>query len=309
MPNICAVVVTFNRKQVLAEELRTILAGELLPEKILVVDNASTDGTMEFLQETFGSAVTVLRLPRNVGGAGGFKAGIAAAVAEKHDFIWVMDDDHILEPPVLRRLYESLEKYQADVAGPVLLSPARDGSLAWEMGPGTVGYRDYPSLVRDFGTSGTIPQVPATFNAVLYRRSVFEKVGLPDERLFIRGDEIDFGLRLQQHNIKAFAVTDALVYHPIATNEYYSVMTIGKAHLLHVCYTGNPLKDYCLMRNRAYYYKRYGLYKNLFLDPVKYFLFFFVNRRFDFKGFRFWLRAFCDGLFQRFGHERQFIRA
>src|SRR6185312_10010354 len=177
---------------------RSIRSGSLVPEKILVVDNASIDGTPEFITANFpDDRVSVLRLARNLGGAGGFKAGISTAIEEGYDLIWVMDDDHEVQRDTLQIMSDTMRRTGADIVGPVVISPARDGSLSWPMGPGGQGYLDYASIVRDYGANGTIPQIPATFNAVLYRREVFEVLGLPDERLFIRGDEIEYAYRME----------------------------------------------------------------------------------------------------------------
>jgi rhamnopyranosyl-N-acetylglucosaminyl-diphospho-decaprenol beta-1,3/1,4-galactofuranosyltransferase len=305
MPNTCAVIVTFNRKETLAVCLRSILDGELVPEKLLVVDNASTDGTPEFVQTHFPDA-SVLRLPRNMGGAGGFKAGMAEALRLGYEFMWVMDDDHVVEKQTFRELMDAMRVSGKGVVGPVILAPSHDGKLSWPMGPGGQGYLTYESIVRDYGANGYIPQNPAPFNAVLYRRSAVEQLGLPDERLFIRGDEMEYSFRIDRQRVGAIVSVRAHVYHPMATNEYYDVLTVGKTRLT-ACYTGNRLKDYCLFRNRAFYFKKYGQYKSLLLDPPRYLLFFLRNRKFDFAGLRFWFKAYLDGLLGNFGYERKLL--
>jgi rhamnopyranosyl-N-acetylglucosaminyl-diphospho-decaprenol beta-1,3/1,4-galactofuranosyltransferase len=306
MVNTCAVVVTYNRKYVLAECLNSILNGDEVPDRILVVDNASTDGTPEFIEAGYPSGVSVLRLAKNVGGAGGFKAGISEALRLGAKFVWVMDDDHVVQKGALRELMNAMSRTGSDVVGPVMLAPTRDGRLSWPMGPGGVGHHDLESLIREYGPNGYVPQYPATFNAVLYRSSVFETLGLPDERLFIRGDEIEYGLRMERQGTKALAAIKARVYHPAAANEYFPVLSLGPLRLL-AYYTGNKLKDYCIFRNRAFYFKKHRRYKSLLLDPPRYLLFFLMTRRLDLKGFRFWLRSYIHGLLGQFGHERQFI--
>src|SRR5690349_4366298 len=108
MVNTCAVVVTYNRKHVLAECLNSILDGDAVPDQILVVDNASTDGTPEFIEASYPSCVSVVRLARNLGGAGGFKAGISEALRIGSKFVWVMDDDHVIEKATLRELMDAM---------------------------------------------------------------------------------------------------------------------------------------------------------------------------------------------------------
>src|SRR4051794_9178418 len=88
--SVCAVVVTFNRRDLLESCLAALGEQTRHVDEIIVVDNASTDGTAGFVAAEFPD-VTVLVLPANVGGAGGFHAGLGAALAKGHDWLWVMD--------------------------------------------------------------------------------------------------------------------------------------------------------------------------------------------------------------------------
>ncbi len=308
MPRTCAVVVTFNRKNTLGVCLQTILNAQTVPDKVLVVDNASRDGTAEFVAANFTDKASVLRLPQNCGGAGGFKAGLAEALRLEYDFIWAMDDDHEVEPDTLDRMMDALNTLDCDIVGPLILAPTRDGRLSWEMGPGGKGYRECAAITNAFEGRGYFEKIPDAFNAALYRRSVFEKLGLPDDRLFIRGDEVEFGLRMERHAIKGVVLTDAKVFHPAAPGDSCSVVSLGRFHLT-AYYTGNQLKDYCIFRNRAFYYKKYGRYKSLLLDPPRYLLFFLVRRKLDFKGFGLWRKGYFDGLAGRFGYERELLKS
>src|SRR5262245_34479345 len=89
---ICAVVVTFNRKPLLAKCLLSLERQSRRPDAILVVDNRSTDGTAAMLAEQFGH-LSYLRLEANTGGAGGFHEGMKWAYERGFDWLWVMDDD------------------------------------------------------------------------------------------------------------------------------------------------------------------------------------------------------------------------
>jgi rhamnopyranosyl-N-acetylglucosaminyl-diphospho-decaprenol beta-1,3/1,4-galactofuranosyltransferase len=221
----------------------------------------------------------------------------------------VMDDDHEVEPDTLRSLYEGMLRSHSEIVGPVMMKPDRSGDLSWAMGPiGPRGqeYLDYASMVRSYGPEGLVPQIPAPFNAVLYRREVFDVLGLPDERLFIRGDEIVYGYRIEHGGVKSAVAVGARVYHP-PSEQKYAVLTIGQRKLT-ALYTSNKLKDYCTFRNRAFYFKKYGVYKSLLLDSVRYPLFFLLVRRFDVKGCSLWLKGYLHGLTGHFGYERHFLQ-
>jgi rhamnopyranosyl-N-acetylglucosaminyl-diphospho-decaprenol beta-1,3/1,4-galactofuranosyltransferase len=303
---ICAIVVTYNRKRMLEQCLRTILDGDLVPENILVVDNASTDGTVEFIETAFPPRVSVLRLNQNRGGAGGFKAGLEEALRLGYECFWLMDDDHEVATDALKIMKEVLERQRSEVVGPVILSSTRDGSLSWEIGPGRSKYQDYQGMQRDWGEIGWFSKIPDAFNAALYRRSVFERLGLPDDRLFIRGDEVEFALRMETHGVSAVVATGAKVFHPAAAGDKCVVLALGNMKLT-AYYTGNRLKDYCIFRNRAFYYKKYKRYKSLFLDPPRYLWFFLLTRRFDIRGLRLWAKGYTDGLLENFGYEKKLL--
>lgn len=115
---VCAVVVTYNRKELLRKCLAALKSQTRKPDHILVVDNASTDGTPEMLKEEF-PQVEVLRLPENQGSAGGFHEGMNRAYEEGWDWIWIMDDDALPEPTALERLLACSDT--ADILIPALV--------------------------------------------------------------------------------------------------------------------------------------------------------------------------------------------
>jgi GT2 family glycosyltransferase len=108
---VVAVVVTYNRKDLLCECLRALLGQSGPVHKILVINNQSTDGTLEMLQQEFSSALnsvlSILTLSSNVGGAGGFYAGMKAAYEAGADWIWLLDDDTIAQPDTLLELFSA----------------------------------------------------------------------------------------------------------------------------------------------------------------------------------------------------------
>nr|MDQ5807787.1 glycosyltransferase [Actinomycetota bacterium] len=99
---IWAVIVTRDRLALLEQCLEAVRAQARRPDRVLVVDNASSDGTAAWLAEQ--DDVEVLRLEENVGGAGGFHAGLERAHREGAEWMWLMDDDTIPRPDALEAL-------------------------------------------------------------------------------------------------------------------------------------------------------------------------------------------------------------
>src|SRR5215469_16397890 len=109
-PRVTAVVVTYNRRDLLLEALAAVHAQTRVPDAVIVVDNASTDGTGAAVRAQF-PAVQLAELTRNTGGAGGFAYGMARALDGAADLIWLMDDDTVPEPGALEAMLAARDRY------------------------------------------------------------------------------------------------------------------------------------------------------------------------------------------------------
>ena len=109
MSKICAIVVTYNRLELLKMTIERLLNQTRKLDEIIIINNASTDGTKEFL-DGMKDKVTVKTLSKNLGGAGGFSEGIKFAYEKGHDYFWIMDDDTIAESNSLQVLEEALNR-------------------------------------------------------------------------------------------------------------------------------------------------------------------------------------------------------
>ncbi len=240
MQSVCAVIVTFNRKEQLAACLKSLLQAERIPEHIVVVDNASTDGTPEFVEHEF-RAVRLIRVPTNTGCAGGFKVGIQAAFETGCELIWLMDDDHTAEPDTLAHLMRAARISECDVFGSVLLVPGKSDELTTLHTVAGRRCSSYPDLISALGPGAVIDQVPTPFNGVLYRANALRSLGLPDDRLFIRGDELDYWLRIQQKGLRAVVVASARMHHPSMFHQDFVVVRgLGRTLVAH--YTGKHIE-------------------------------------------------------------------
>lgn len=215
-----AVVVTFNRIKELGRCLEAVLHQTRRPDVVLVVDNGSTDGTGDWVRAHFNEPVRLLQLPANRGGAGGFAAGLKAAYDGGWDWIWLMDDDGV---PADHALEELLRAAECRAAPAVFNSAVVDnedpGALTFgvwesdEQGRPRRLISDYSSLVRAAGATREFPGWGCFFNGTLLPRRVVETVGLPDARLFIRGDEVDFHFRVQRR-YAIWTVVSSRHFHP-----------------------------------------------------------------------------------------------
>ena len=113
MNKVAAVVVTYNRKELLKECIEALKASTCSVD-IIIVDNNSTDGTKEYIADLIGKDVIYKRLKKNLGGAGGFSAGMKYAVKKGYEYVWIMDDDTIVKKDTLEVLLKAKDEISDD---------------------------------------------------------------------------------------------------------------------------------------------------------------------------------------------------
>ena len=211
---VCAVVVTHNRRELLAECLGAIAAQTRPPARVVVVDNASADGTRTMVETSF-PAVELLVLGTNTGAAGGFHAGVLAAARGDQDWLWLMDDDTIPETDALERLL-------ARTATPGLPSPSLLVSrVVWTDGRLHPMNQPEPSMAdMDVFMAaverGLVPVRGATFPSLLVSRAAVERHGPPRPGFFVWADDIDFTQRILRRE-PGYLVPDSIAVHKTAT--------------------------------------------------------------------------------------------
>jgi rhamnopyranosyl-N-acetylglucosaminyl-diphospho-decaprenol beta-1,3/1,4-galactofuranosyltransferase len=214
-PSVTAVVVTHNRLDLLRQCLAA-LRGQTRPaDRVLVVDNASSDGTAAAL-EGEASWVDTLPLPENLGATGGFYEGMRAAVAGDAEWLWLLDDDTIPQPEALERLLAGLERAPADRAPAILASRVvwRDGR-PHPMNQPILRRRDLQGLVEGAG-AGLLPLRAGSWVSLFVSRAAVDRHGLPNRRFFYQADDIEYTARVLRRE-HGFAVPDSVVEHRTKT--------------------------------------------------------------------------------------------
>ena len=214
-----AVIVTRDREALLRECLAAVLGQTRVPDEVIVVDNASSDGTAAFLAEKTGQSrlFHVVRLERNDGSAGGFAAGVAEALERGHDRLWLLDDDTIPSPTALEALLEAPE---ADL----LCS-----RVVWTDGtphPMNAPWPrfDPPEAMLGAIDRGLLAVRAATYVSILVSRAAVERRGGPKVPFFVWGDDVEFTARLLRDGT-GYYVPSSVVVHKTATNYAASLST------------------------------------------------------------------------------------
>ncbi len=213
MHDVCAVVVTYNRLELLKECIAS-LKKQTISCDILIVNNASSDGTREYLEGE--NSVSCIHLDHNTGGAGGFNAGMKEAVLRGYQYIWVMDDDTMPYPDALEKLLDA-NKILAGNYGWLCSVPL------WKDGRECVMNR--PKLLKayfldiHFLKHGIVRAEHATFVSLFVKRETVMECGLPIKEFFIWGDDIEFTRRLSvRKKLPCYVVGQSQVLHAMKNN-------------------------------------------------------------------------------------------
>lgn len=224
---VSAVVVTYNRKELLRECLEALLSQSYVIDKIIVIDNASTDGTYEMILDKGylnNKAIYYKKMSKNTGGAGGFYYGIKEAHKIQSDWVWIMDDDTIPESDALKKMIEQVKKntdasfFASCVKGPSG-EPMNVPSISKDQNDN--GYPDWYMKLSD----SLVKIESATFVSLLINNNAIKKCGFPCKEFFIWGDDIEYTTRLTKKYGAAYLVGGSWVCHKRASTKALNICT------------------------------------------------------------------------------------
>ena len=273
---ICAIAVTYNRKTVLKKCLDALLKQSRPADLIVVVDNASTDGTEQMLRREYEHSprVKYINLGENLGGSGGFHHGVQYAFTAGFDWMWLMDDDCLPAENCLEVLLDNIDD-RNQFYSPAVLSLEDRQTFLWG--------------IRGEINSGNHEVISIPFNGLFVHRQSVKELGLPDKNFFIYGDDTEYNLRAKTMGKRTIMVTDSIMYHP-----HKNMLRGFKIHKMFL----NRLWTYYKLRNAIILYKRYGhVARNQVIMLIAALIYYILTFRIDF--IRLWFDGLRDGLKDR----------
>lgn len=208
---VSAVIVTYNRLTLLKECLESLKKQSFQLNNIIVVNNNSNDGTLEFLNSVQDSDIISLNLEKNLGGAGGFSEGIRFAYENTDsDAFWIMDDDTMPVEDALDHLVKSTNYIDGDFG-------FLNSFVKWwgDDTPCNIP-GDLPGDWSVKAQQGLIKLSNCTFVSVLVSRNAVKKVGLPKKEMFIWGDDLEYTHRVHENFEDCYMVLNSEVIHKSA---------------------------------------------------------------------------------------------
>lgn len=240
METVIAVVVTFNRQKLLSECLDALRRQTRHIDKILVVNNGSTDSTETWLQS---QKDVEFFTQKNIGSGGGFNTGIKLSYEKGYDWVWLMDDDGFPKEDALEKLLEGAEE-KICLRNCAVINKEDKKSFVWKTGKHSTIDKVNEEIIHNYAHP---------FNGTLLHKELIKKVGLPKKELFIWGDETEYYHRIiTKFKIPFYTKTNSIHYHPacaysykndwdFSTNWKMYFYVRNRFHILKTRYSGKPL--------------------------------------------------------------------
>ena len=221
--NIAAVIVTYNRIDCLKKSLEMYINQSYKPKRIIVVDNCSTDGTVEFLREweldNHNISKKVIYLDSNQGGSGGFYAGLKDVIEyDDIDWIWVADDDAFPAPDAFEKAYDFINSNEKLISESSAICGVcgfdnHISSIQRSILKKTVfGIQEFPVSEKYYEGKDYFEINLYSFVGTIMKKENLIKAGLPRKDFFIYQDDLEHAVRMGKTG-KIYCVTSINIEH------------------------------------------------------------------------------------------------
>ena len=251
MTRVLAHVHTLNDADIIDGTIEALLRQTRPLDGILIVDNGSTDGTLE--RPSLKHA-TVLRHPENTGTSGAVYTGFRFALEHDYDWIWVFDADSAPEPDALEKLLELYDGWpqsaQNETAFLACLhsniqdSVPRHGGIFTRHG---IDQASPQSGERYYLCHFTI------WSGVLYRLAAVQQIGLPNPKYMLDWGEGEYGYRVMKAGYKGYTCQDAILHHNIRGSLSFTPVDVNFGPFKFTLYEFSPIRLYYQSRNMVYF--------------------------------------------------------
>lgn len=254
---IAAVTVNWNKPEVTCACIDLLLNQKNVHPHIILVDNGSTDNSIDYFRDKYSEGnVELLELPRNVGFAGGYNAGIRAALDTFAEYILIINNDVEPSPDLIQLLLQVMDD-SVGVTSPAIYYYEKPTEI-WSIGGDINQLLLAPLDAHNRKANIASHSIQRTFLSgcvMLFKREVFDRVGCFDEQFFMYYEDLDLCLRIKKAGIKMIVVPNAAAYHKV------SVSSDGE---------NTPFERYHSARSSGLYYRKHmvGLYP-LWIVPCR----------------------------------------
>jgi rhamnosyltransferase len=243
---------TFNDADVIEQTVAALRRQTVPLDAILIVDNASTDDTVDRIAS---APVAIIRNSKNLGTSGAVVVGFEYALANGFDWVWLFDADSVPHPDALENL---LKAFHA-------LSPAGREAVCFLACRVASGAEHPPMIFTESGTPVPADTAQpcsacdcALWSGSLYRMEAVRKIGLPQANYFADWGELEYGYRARESGFVSYVVQDSVLDHDIGGTPGISIRTRRFGPIAFRVFNTSPLRCYYFLRNAIIFW----LYQN-----------------------------------------------
>lgn len=204
---VACIVVTYNRLSLLKNAIYALKKQSYENRTVFVVNNGSTDGTKEWL-DTQTDMIVINQ--ENLGGAGGFYAGMKEAFDRGYEWIWLQDDDGEADTKQLEKLIAGAERLNSKFVNALVCCIDNPDLLSFGLNCEGKAI----STVSEAEKFSELYNAICPFNGTLIHRDIIQNIGLVKREMFIWGDEVEYTNRVRKAGYKLYTITDAIHLHP-----------------------------------------------------------------------------------------------
>jgi rhamnopyranosyl-N-acetylglucosaminyl-diphospho-decaprenol beta-1,3/1,4-galactofuranosyltransferase len=242
---------TFNDAEVIEQGLSGLRRQIRKPDAIVVVDNASTDGTLDRISS---ERVIIIRNLTNLGTSGAIGVGFKYALAHNFDWVWILDPDSVPDDDALENLIQFFMRLPVSEQEQVFFLTGR-----------VTGEAQHRPMILTV-TGGKLRPAPppdnqgysrcdcAHWSGTLYRMEAVKKIGLPRADYFIDWDELEYGYRAQQLGFVSFVVNNSVLRQDMGRSPGIALRKLRLGPLKLLMYDAVPLRCYYFVRNSLYFW-------------------------------------------------------
>jgi len=286
-PKVISIILNYNNYPDTIKTIESVLSLEFDSNTVILVENSTNKRTIEKIRSDF-PHIGIIENEKNLGYAGGNNVGIQFALSCGADYVFIINNDVILESDVLTKCVSAMEESKDTAACQPLVAMLENKETVWSAG--TQWYLGYPRLFK----KGTKIQkngiITSPFGlvgcAILLRTSAIRKIGSFDESFFLLHEETDWCIRARQMKFSLLVISNAIVYHKIST-------TIGMFSKIYLYYIG---RNWLLVAKKNFSFFCY-LYVLLteFLIRFPYYLY-HITKKGQVGMVKFYLKGIFDGI-------------
>lgn len=210
LPKIFIIILNYNGKDTIRKCLDSVFCSDYSNSETVVVDNDSKDGSLELAKNLY-SKFHFIKNEKNIGFSAGNNVGIRFALEKMADYVFLLNNDAVLEKDTLSKLIEAAEKENAGIFSPIIYT---DENKIWYSG-GAIKWLAMKNIHRSQVPKNKVPYSTryVTGCAMLVKKEIFKKIGLLSEDYFLYYEDADFCLRAEKEGFSSIVVPDAKVIH------------------------------------------------------------------------------------------------